>query len=77
MWGDTDLIPRGIGTFGSRSAATGGSAVVDASRNCKAKLLSGATETLGIDAKLLDMQRGAFVKISQPSKMLATVGEDP
>ncbi len=32
IWGDTSLIPVGIGTFGSRSGAIGGSAVVDAAR---------------------------------------------
>ena len=37
VWGDTQLIPFGVGTFGSRSAATGGSAVVDATRELKSR----------------------------------------
>ena len=57
VWGDTALIPRGIGTFGSRSAATGGSAVVDASRKLKAQLIARASEALGVDAKSLDDAR--------------------
>ena len=40
VWGDTVLIPYGVGTFGSRSAATGGSAVVEASRKLKSQLFA-------------------------------------
>ncbi len=35
--GDTDLVPRGVGTFGSRSAQAGGSAVREASESLLAK----------------------------------------
>jgi aerobic carbon-monoxide dehydrogenase large subunit len=73
VWGDTTLIPRGIGTFGSRSAATGGSAVVDASRKLKAQLVARASESLGLDAKSLAMRGGGFVRASQPDEMLATL----
>ena len=38
VWGDSVKVPMGIGTFGSRSAVTGGSAVVDACRKLKAQL---------------------------------------
>ena len=40
IWGDSVLVPAGIGTFGSRSAVTGGSAVVDACRKLKAQLVA-------------------------------------
>jgi carbon-monoxide dehydrogenase large subunit len=66
VWGDTVLIPRGIGTFGSRSAATGGSAVVAASRKLKAQILAKAAESLGLDAESLDIRHGAIVKRSAP-----------
>lgn len=38
LWGDTFNLPTSIGTFGSRSMATGGSAVVDACRKLKAEI---------------------------------------
>jgi aerobic carbon-monoxide dehydrogenase large subunit len=38
VYGDTDLVPSGVGTFGSRSIAAGGSAAVDAARKFKAQL---------------------------------------
>lgn len=75
VWGDTVLIPSGIGTFGSRSAATGGSAVVDASRKLKAQLLARASRALGADAKSLDIRGGFFVKASRPDEPLATLKE--
>jgi len=75
VWGDTVLIPRGIGTFGSRSAATGGSAVVDASRKLKAQLIAKASEVLGVDAKSLDMRSEGFVRSSDPDVVLATLSD--
>jgi carbon-monoxide dehydrogenase large subunit len=75
VWGDTVLIPRGIGTFGSRSAATGGSAVVDASRKLKAQLLAKASEALGAAAESLDISGGFVVKASRPDEALATLKE--
>ncbi len=73
VWGDTTLIPKGIGTYGSRSAATGGSAVVDASRKLKAQLLARASEALGVDAKSLEIRGGALVRASRPDVVLATL----
>ena len=73
VWGDTALIPRGIGTYGSRSAATGGSAVVDASRKLKALLLAKASEALGVDAKSLEIRGGGLVMASRPDAALATL----
>jgi carbon-monoxide dehydrogenase large subunit len=73
VWGDTTLIPKGIGTYGSRSAATGGSAVVDASRKLKAQLLARASEALAVDANSLEMRGGGFVSASRPDAVLATL----
>jgi aerobic carbon-monoxide dehydrogenase large subunit len=75
VWGDTALIPRGIGTFGSRSAATGGSAVVEASRKLRAQLVARASEALGADEKSLAMRDGAFVRASRPDEVLARLGD--
>ncbi len=61
VWGDTNLIPFGVGTFGSRSAAVGGSAVVDASRKLKSRLLEKAAESLGVDRKSLKLRPGLLI----------------
>jgi carbon-monoxide dehydrogenase large subunit len=58
VWGDTAQVPVGIGTFGSRSAATGGSAVVDASRKLKSKLLEEASKVLETPAESLVIRGG-------------------
>jgi carbon-monoxide dehydrogenase large subunit len=77
VWGDTDLVPVGIGTFGSRSAATGGSAVVDASRRVKAALLEIASRALGVDAGALAVEGDDVVEASRPGRRraISTVAE--
>ena len=75
VWGDTVLIPRGIGTFGSRSAATGGSAVVDASRKLRSQLIAKASESLGVEARSLDIRGGFVVMATRPDEPLATLKE--
>ncbi len=72
VWGDTVLIPMGVGTYGSRSAATGGSAVIDATRKLKSQLLAKASETLGVDAETLDMRNEVLVDKMQPDRVLST-----
>ncbi len=61
VWGDTELIPVGTGTFGSRSGSTGGSAVVDASRKLRAMIISKAAQSLGVDEKSLAVENGMLV----------------
>ncbi|MGD0636746.1 MAG: xanthine dehydrogenase family protein molybdopterin-binding subunit [Nitrososphaerales archaeon] len=75
VWGDTDLVPFGVGTFGSRSAATGGSAVVDASRKLKARLLEIASKVLRVDKKSIAFAGGAIVEASRPKIVIATAPE--
>jgi carbon-monoxide dehydrogenase large subunit len=75
VWGDTDLVPFGVGTFGSRSAATGGSAVVDASRKLKARLLEIASKVLGVDKKSIAFAGGTIVEASRPKNIIATASE--
>ncbi|MCL5973260.1 xanthine dehydrogenase family protein molybdopterin-binding subunit [Ferrimicrobium sp.] len=60
--GDTDLVPRGVGTFGSRSLQTGGVAVAQAARevSIRAKRVAAAI----LEASEADIQLGiggAFV----------------
>ena len=47
VWGDTDVVPDGIGTDGSRSLTAGGSAAVLAARRLLAELKKAAEELLG------------------------------
>ena len=75
VWGDSVLIPAGIGTFGSRSAVTGGSAVVDASRKLRAQLFARASELTGTKAEALSISDGRLVNTSRPSAELPTIAE--
>jgi len=61
VWGDSVQVPMGIGTFGSRSAVTGGSAVVDACRKLK--------------AQLVDISKGTLVDASANQSELPTIAE--
>ncbi len=73
VWGDTDLIPVGVGTFGSRSAVTGGSSVVEAARKLKLELITNASKILAQDPKLLEIRNGSIVKSSEPDHVLLTL----
>jgi aerobic carbon-monoxide dehydrogenase large subunit len=74
-WGDTRLIPVATGTFGSRSAATGGSAVVDASRKLKSLLISRAAEAPGRSEESLNISGGYVVSSRDLSERLLPIGD--
>ena len=61
-WGDTDLVPRGGGTGGSRSLQQGGAAVRQASRELLDVARERAADALEADAADLrfDVSRSAF-----------------
>jgi carbon-monoxide dehydrogenase large subunit len=72
VWGDSDLIPDGGGTFGSRSLQIGGSAVdsaavalVELGRAAAAAQLEAAADDV-----VLDVERGAFHVVGTPSLAL-------
>ena len=82
--GDTDLVPSGVGTFGSRSLQVGGSAVftaagqvVDKARELAAGLLEAAADDV-----VLDTDAGAFHVAGTPSvnvgwtDVVAAAGDD-
>src|SRR5581483_9212661 len=58
--GDTAAIPFGMGTYGSRSTAVGGSAIVFASRKVKAKAQKIAAHLLEVAPDDLDFEDGKF-----------------
>jgi carbon-monoxide dehydrogenase large subunit len=69
VWGDTDLVPQGTGTMGSRSLQQGGAAVfqaagelVDEARKLAAKLLEADEADV-----VLDKERAAFHVAGTPA----------
>jgi carbon-monoxide dehydrogenase large subunit len=75
VWGDSVLVPRGVGTFGSRSAAAGGSAVVDASRRLRSDLIGKASKVLGKERSSLDVRNGQIVEAGRPQNALIEIGD--
>ena len=67
--GDTDLVPRGSGTGGSRSLQIGGSAVLRASEQLVEQALDAAAELLEAnrDDIVLDVESGAFAVAGTPA----------
>jgi carbon-monoxide dehydrogenase large subunit len=67
-WGDTDLIPVGGGTGGSRSLQQGGAAVQQASRELLEVARQRAAEGLEASAAdlVFDRERGAFAVSGDP-----------
>ena len=60
--GDTDMVPKGVGTFGSRSLQLGGAAVQKASKSVVALAREIAANLLeaNVDDVMLDVDRGVF-----------------
>lgn len=58
--GDTDRVPDGRGTFGSRSATIGGSAMKMAADKIVAKATRIAATMLGADPEAMDFEDGIF-----------------
>ena len=76
VWGDTDIIPEGLGTYGSRSLQLGGAAVhqtaqklVELARGLAASALEAAEADV-----VLDKSRGAFHVAGTPA-VAVTWGE--
>jgi carbon-monoxide dehydrogenase large subunit len=58
--GDTAIVQYGIGTFGSRATAVGGTAVYLALQKLKTKATTLAAHMLGVDAKTVTFADGKF-----------------
>ena len=72
-FGDTAEVPRGIGTFASRSTAMGGSAIVVALDRIVARARALAAHLLGADEDALTWADGAFTGPGGASISLAEV----
>jgi carbon-monoxide dehydrogenase large subunit len=68
--GDTAQVPLGIGTFGSRSAAVGGSAVVLSTRKVKDKAVRIAAHLLEAAAADVVLEDGKFSVRGAPGRSL-------
>ena len=66
--GDTDVVPYGVGTFGSRGTVVGGSAVVYARDKVRAKMAKFAAMQLEADANDIEFEDGKVFVRSAPEK---------
>jgi carbon-monoxide dehydrogenase large subunit len=73
--GDTDLVPSGLGTMGSRSLQMGGSAVWSAAADLVAAATELAAEELGasVDDVVLDAAAGGFKVAGAPGPSVSWV----
>ncbi|HEV7666430.1 MAG TPA: molybdopterin cofactor-binding domain-containing protein, partial [Chloroflexota bacterium] len=58
LFNDTAIVPTGVGTFGSRSAAVGGSAVLGAAERVRDKMVRIAAEVLEASASDIEISQG-------------------
>ena len=68
--GDTGLVPKGIGTFGSRATAVGGTAIYQAAEKVKEKARELASHLLEADPDDLNFSEGRFSVKGVPKKAL-------
>ncbi|HXV83037.1 MAG TPA: xanthine dehydrogenase family protein molybdopterin-binding subunit [Candidatus Binatia bacterium] len=66
--GDTASVPRGIGTFGSRSMAVGGTAIYQSAQKVKEKAREIASHLLEVDPDDLNFAEGRFSVKGVPKK---------
>ncbi len=66
--GDTSTVPYGIGTFGSRGTAVGGTAVFQAVEKLKQKLVVMAAHLLGVPPKRIEARNGRYQVKGNPKK---------
>jgi len=71
--GDTDKVPYGIGTYGSRSLAVGGSALIGSTRKVTAKMKKIAAHMLEGDEDDIELDDGIFRL--KPTNKSATFAE--
>jgi carbon-monoxide dehydrogenase large subunit len=68
--GDTDEIPQGMGTYGSRSAAVGGSALVQSSQKLVEKAREIAAHQLEADPDDVEFEGGEFSVAGAPDRSI-------
>ncbi len=73
LWGDTDLVPDGLGTYGSRSLQLGGAAVHETAVRLVESAREHAARALEADPAdvVLDKDRGAFHVAGTPARAVS------
>jgi len=71
VFGDTLVIPQGVGTRASRSIVVGGSAIVTASQRVKAKATEIAAGLLHIDPEFVVLEGGRFFTEDIPDRYVS------
>ncbi len=69
--GDTDLVPEGIGTFGSRSLTLGGTAVDQAARTMRERLAREAARRLEAAPGDIEFESGRVAVAGSPERGIA------
>ncbi|RMG54246.1 MAG: xanthine dehydrogenase family protein molybdopterin-binding subunit [Acidobacteria bacterium] len=69
--GDTAVVPYGIGTFGSRATAVGGTAVYEAVQMVKEKVRSFAAHLLGVDWEDVEEGVGEYRSRREPERVVS------
>jgi len=72
--GDTAIVPVGVGTFGSRSAALGGSSALRAAERVKAKMVEVAANLLEATKEDIRLEDGKFFVAGTPAKAIPFAG---
>ena len=70
LHGDTSVVPKGIGTFGSRATAVGGIAIYQAAGKVREKARELASHLLEVDPDDLNFSEGRFSVKGVPKKGL-------
>jgi aerobic carbon-monoxide dehydrogenase large subunit len=70
IYGDTAVVPKGIGTFGSRATAVGGVAIYQAAKQVQEKARELASHLLEVDREDLTFSDGRFSVKGVPKKGL-------
>ena len=71
IWGDTDAVPNGMGTYGSRSITVGGEAAAIAADRVAAKAREIAAELLEASFDDVELADGRFAVRGSPDKGMA------
>ena len=66
--GDTDYMPRSVGTFGSRGTVMAGNAILLASNSLKDRILDVAAGYLDTETSSLEFREGSVYRIGQPEE---------
>lgn len=69
--GDSAVVPRGVGTFGSRSTAIGGSALLRAAEKIQAKVVQIAAHLLEAAPEDIQRERGRYSVRGAPARAVA------